>query len=423
MHKISNKALFLMIINSIIGGGLFINLDLFNAKASSLSPVLYSLGYLIFLPIIFCIGFLAQRKSVEGGLFYLAKSELGETLGFTTAWCYFLGRIVSVGVLITGLSKGLIANFPIFESFSELKLATITISSMSLLHILGLRNSGIIQKLFTTAKLLPIVLLTILGSFFLSTKNLNISADSTVFFANFKDLLPSAIYAMQGFTIVIHIGHQIKNPSKILKTLILGTATAAILCICFQAVVFLNVGATNSQGTLLAFFGNIGIANPSLLLFLNNLINYALVSCAFMILTGNSWNLYTLANNDFIPGKTFFLRLINGVPVFCVIIHATISLFFVSICQNLPGLQAASVFAAFFTYLLCSIAATKNFYSSSNKLFLPIGLAAIVSAVSVLFICFKKIVIVGLSYEFALFFMLGVFFLIKKHFFKEPKKI
>lgn len=415
MNKLKNTSLFFVIINSIIGGGLFINLTLFSQKTGSFSPFLYLLAYFIVFPIIFCIGFLAQKQTSEGGLFLLTKNELGESLGFISVWCYFLGRIVSVGLLLEALSQGLLINFPQLHPLSGLKLPFILVFAMSIINICGLRNTGSIQKIFTGLKLLPLISLITAGGYYFSTKNFNFHQDYALLKSNFQDLLPSAIYAMQGFTIVIHIGHLIKNPESLLRTLIFGTGAASLICIAFQLAVFSNIGLLTTQNTLATFFANINITHPFLLFLCNNLINCALFSCTFMILTGNAWNLFTLAKNNFIPGKHLMLTTINETPAICVIIHAIASFAFLSICQNLQGLQAASVFAVFITYLLCSASATISFFKSSKKL-IPIGFCALLSCLYILHTCFWKIIIVGISYEFAALFFIGsIFWFQKKH--------
>lgn len=418
MTKVGNLTLYLVILNSIIGGGLFVNLSTFNETLGSFGPMLYFLGYLIFFPIIFCVGSLAQGQKEEGGLFLLAKKELGVSLGFLSCWTYFLGRSVSAGLLIRLLSIGLINNFPIFLPLSATGLSIILVVLMSLINILGLSNTGFMQKVFSSLKLFPIFILLILGIMFFNWQNFNFESDSLLMFKNLKSSIPSAVYALQGFTIVIHIGHLIKSPENLLKILLIATLTVALLCFSFQAVVFASIGKIATTNTMATFVSHVGVENPFFKLLLNNIINIAYLSSSFMILTGNSWNLFALAKNGFIPGKELLLTQINNAPAYCLALHSLVSIGFIVVCQNILALQAASVFAAFCTYFLCSFAAFKNFLKQKS-LFSIIGLLAIINCLFILYSSLKLIIQFGLSYEFVILFLLGLAMLIWKFFSKN----
>jgi len=416
MANVGNLSLYLVILNSILGGGLFVNLANFNNNLGGFGPLLYLLGYAIFFPIIFCIGNLAQQQKVEGGLFLLAKNQLGEFWGFLTCWSYFLGRAVSAGLLLRFLALGLGSNFPQLQTFGSTGLALILLLIMVIANILGLSNTGFMQKIFTILKLLPLLTLLGIGSFFFSSQNFNFTQDYLLFAQNFKDSVPSAVYALQGFTIVIHIGHLIAKPENLLKILLLATCSAGLLCAGFQAVVFGTIGGIATTNTMAAFTTQIGISNNLITLLLNNLVNIAVFSSTFMIITGNAWNLFALAKNDFLPGKSFFLSQIGNTPAFCLAVHAALSTGFIIICQNILALQAASVFAAFCAYLMCSIAASKNFWREKQRLFLILGIIAVLNCLYILLSSLKLIIRAGLSYEFIILFICGLAMILWKNF-------
>jgi amino acid transporter len=253
---------------------------------------------------------------------------------------------------------------------------------------------------------------------FFNWQNVNFESDSLLLFQNLKSSIPSAVYALQGFTIVIHIGHLIKRPENLLKILLLATLTAALLCISFQAVVFASIGKIATSNTMATFVSHIGITSPVFKFLLNNIINIAYLSSSFMIITGNSWNLFALAKNGFIPGKEILLTQVNNAPAYCLLLHSVVSIGFIIVCQNIIALQAASVFAAFCTYLLCSIAAFKNFFKQKS-LFSLFGLLAIINCLFILYSSLKLIIQFGLSYEFVILFSLGLAMLIWKFFSKN----
>jgi amino acid transporter len=416
---LGNRILFLVVLNSIVGGGLFVNLATFNNNLGSWGPLMYLLGYLLFFPIIFCIGSLAQRQQVEGGLFLLAQKQLGETLGFVACWSYFLGRAVSVALLLQFLTLGLKHNFAILQPLSDFFVATLLISGMVCLNIFGLSNTGVTQKVFTLLKLLPIVILSGAALCMFSPKAFDFGADWGLFQTHFNVYLPSAVYALQGFTIVIHMGHLIKKPERLLYILLAATATAGIMCATFQAVVFSSIGKILAGDALAVFVKGLGVRSSFFGFFLSNLLNMAIGSSCFMVLTGNCWNLFALAKNDFLPGKKFFIAKLNASPPLCLGLHALLSLGFLCICKNIVALQAASVFATFCTYSLCSIAACRNFFSE-NKYLLFIGFAALLSCGYIIWSSIKSMLVAGLSYEFLLLYLCGVGLVFRKKGFTYP---
>ena len=413
--ELGNKTLFLVILNSIIGGGIFVNLADFNNNLGSWGFFSYLLGYALFFPIIFCIGSLARKQQVEGGLFLLAQKQLGVTFGFLTCWAYFLGRAVSVALLAQFLALGLKSNFAI-AAVSDLGIAATLIFGIACLNIAGLSNTGVTQKVFTLLKLLPIFVLSGLAFLTTSFKTFELTNDWPMLVANFNSSFPSAVYALQGFTIVIHVGHLIKQPQRLLAVLLAATATAGAMCALFQAVVFGAVGKLVTSNLLVAFISKLGLGEGVLSFFIKNIVNIAIGSSCFMILTGNCWNLFALAKNDFLPGKQWLIAKVNAVPPLCLILHAFLSVGFLLICRNIPALQAASVFSTFCTYFLCSVAACRNFWHE-NKYYLSVGIAALCGCSYILWSSAKLVQAAGFSYEFLFLYLLGLGFIFRKNWF------
>lgn len=403
---VGNVALFFVILNSIIGGGIFINLGLFSQQGGVPGLLLYPLGFLIFAPIIFCLGTIAQTFQSEGGLFYVIKNQLGERLAFVAVWCYFLGRAVSVAVLLRALCNFLQTDYAIFASMNEFFLITGLAIFICVANFLGVSNTGRMQKAFILFKIMPIVVLIILGSIFFNKENLLVPFDAKAFFDKLNFLLPPAIYALQGFTIIFHIGHRIKHPQNIRKILLLATFSAALLYSFFQFIVFCKVGTT-AGNLLLNFVNAIHISNPLVIYLFTNLVTIAVFSSCFMILTGNSWNLFTLAKNNYLPFGNFLTKTKNNAPVVCLFLHAASSLFFVFVCKNVVALQATSVVSAFITYLICCIAGT-IFLQKQEIHLLWIGILALIFASGILKIAFMQTLKAGISVEFLVFLFLGL---------------
>lgn len=414
---INNFILFLVILNSVIGGGLFVNLEFFAQELNTVGFLLYPLGFLIFLPIIFCIGTLAQTTQSEGGLFYIVKKQLGEKIAFIAVWSYFLGRTVSVAVLLRTLVASLQSQIPQLTAYSENGLILFFAIFICIINTAGISNTGNMQKIFATFKLTPIIILILSGLFLITTLKVQTTLPS-IFFSKLPQMLPTAIYGLQGFTIAIHIGHRIKYPQNVRNIMLLAMLIATIICTSFQFLI--PITADSSTFILLKFTNKLlWLPNLTKIIILN-LVNIAIFSSAFMILTGNSWNLFTLAKNGYLPFTQTLNVVINQSPAACLIIHAAISLFFVFTCKNIPALQAASVLATFLTYFIC---ACSSFFLLKKNILITIPILAIIAILWILKISTIQIVYAGISIEFLAFIFIGFILFLSKNRIKNIKTI
>ncbi len=417
MVKIGSLQLFFLLLNSMIGGGLFINLSIFGNTLGQYSYLPYIFGYLIFFPIVYCVGKLAEQESLAGGMLYSISKSLGDNAGHFAAWVYFLGRVVSIGVLVQTLVTCLVQTVPALQSIPTPLLSFLVILQIVIYNIAGISNTGKVQHIFTALKLLPIFFLIITGAFCLKSGCAcpNIfttqSSCSNLAWPTFLNL-PSAIYALQGFTVVLHLRDKIRSGKQLLITLLLAAFGAAAISILFQFILTgscLTEGSNiSSQGIILNLISRLQISYPAINFLAANLVSIAVGSCAFMILTSNAWNLFAIAQNNLLPGSGYIATIYNGVPVVCLAIHGLLSFLLIQISNDIVSLQAASVFATIFAYMLCSTAATKLFWQRNELLNLLLGCSAILSALVIILISLYKFSSAKMSHEFLLLLIGGI---------------
>lgn len=414
-RTISPQLAIVTIINAMIGAGVFINLYGLSNAVGSWGFLAYGLGYLLIMPIAFCLGNLAADCSVAGGMFYQTSRYLGTGIGFLAGWAYFLGKIVSAGILCHSMQNFIGQTFPWAAQLPPLLIDGCLLGLIATLNIAGFNSSGMIQKFFSVFKLLPFALLILLGLTWGHRGNLHLVADLPLLVGHWWQAIPLTIFTLTGFEIVLHLGHMLQDPEKTLKQgLILATAIVACLYISFHlAMCFLVGPATLKQGLVFAldWTGMFGSWGSLFGLGINCLVIIAIFSAVFGTINGNSWNLYAIADKQLLPGYHFLTKLNRyNSPWICLLLHITLSMLVIVLCQDVVILQNMSVLAIGSCYFWCCLAGLRHWARSLQASGIIGGALVCLSPLCAMLITalgFYKVWYAGLSIGFCGAFIVG----------------
>ena len=258
----------MIVIGSMIGSGIFIvSSDIARSVGSAgLLLLVWFIAGVITLIAALSYGELAAMMPKAGGQYVYLCEAYNPLVGFLYGWTLFLiiqsGTIAAVavafakftGVLIPGLgtSNILFTIFGLKISAGQL-LAILIISLLSFINIKGLKHGKLVQNIFTTAKIISISALIILG--------IIVGANAHAISANFSNIWNGQwlhmsagkiewIEQLSGFSIIIAIGvamvgslfssdawnnitftaGEVKDPKKnIPLSLFIGTLTVTII--------------------------------------------------------------------------------------------------------------------------------------------------------------------------------------------------
>lgn len=166
-RAIGKTGLVLLIINSIIGAGIFGLPSKIFALTGVYSLAAFVVCALIVLLFILCFAEVSSRFDATGGPYLYVRTAFGPAAGFATGWLLLLSRIFNYASLIN-LGVTYVAYF--FPS-AELPLYRIVIISLLTIAIgysnfTGVRNTEKLSNIFTLAKLAPLALFIIAGVLF-----------------------------------------------------------------------------------------------------------------------------------------------------------------------------------------------------------------------------------------------------------------
>lgn len=280
-----------IVINTIIGAGIFGLPAKVYAAIGSYSLIAFVMCALIVGLVVFCYAEVASRFSATGGPYLYAKEAFGGAVGFEVGWLYWIVRVATfaancnllvtyLGFFIPGANEG-----PLRIIFVTLVVVIITV-----VNLLGVKESAVMTNIFTVGKLLPLFVFVAVGAFFVAPANFTFEVVPE--YSAFSSAVLLLIYAFVGFEASVVIAGETKEPGKTIPFgLIIGLAVVTVLYIAIQIVAIGTLpGLATSEkpiadaassflgplgaafitvGVLISIFGNlnVGVLSSTRLLF------------------------------------------------------------------------------------------------------------------------------------------------------------
>lgn len=135
-------SLWLLVINGLIGAGIFALPAGAARLAGDFSLWLYPLCALLILPILLCFAELSGRFAGSGGPALYAAAAFGNAAGFQAGWLYYLARLVSVAANTVLLVDSVSYFLPQLRAGAgRLLLLTGILGLLTLINVLGVRQA------------------------------------------------------------------------------------------------------------------------------------------------------------------------------------------------------------------------------------------------------------------------------------------
>jgi amino acid transporter len=230
--------IWMLVVNGLIGAGIFGLPSGAAALAGEYSVLVYAFCALLILPIILCFAELGSYFRGTGGPIRYGTLAFGPFVGFQGGWLYYLARLISFSantVLLTDSIAYFIAGAGT-GSGRIISLAVICVG-LSVINVLGSIESIRSMTLFTVIKFAVLILLP-LGGFILLGAEVIPSFESPI--PASEDLGAAAlllIYAFVGFEGAVVPAGEAKRPERDMPLgLLLGLAVVAVLYMVIQLV-------------------------------------------------------------------------------------------------------------------------------------------------------------------------------------------
>lgn len=238
--------LVLMIINSIIGAGIFGLPSRIYQLTGVYSIVAFFVCAAIVLVFILCFAEVGSRFQTTGGPYTYVLSAFGKLPAFTVGWLLLLSRIFNYATLINLLVTYLSVFYPqLTESLPRALTILVVTGALTYTNHVGAKSTTRLSNVLTISKLVPLALFIIIGMFFLRADAFEMEQMPAV--ADFSSAILLLIFAFGGFESVLVNTGEIREPARIIPFGLLTATT--IVAVFYVLIQITSIGTLPSLAT------------------------------------------------------------------------------------------------------------------------------------------------------------------------------
>jgi amino acid transporter len=227
------------IVNGVIGSGIFGLPSVVAALTGAWSPLAVLIaGACIFL-VLLCFAEVGSRFDQAGGPYLYAREAFGPIVGFQVGWLLvatrLLGCAAALNILVDYLS-------PVAPAVATPAGRTLTmLAAMALttaVNVRGVKMAAWTTNVFTVAKLLPLVLLIVLGLPFVRA---DVFASQAVVQPEWREAVLLLVFAFGGFEQNVIAASEARDPRKDTAFALIAAGIVVMLIYCLLQVVIVGV--------------------------------------------------------------------------------------------------------------------------------------------------------------------------------------
>ena len=264
-RKLGTWGIWLLVVNGLIGAGIFGLPSGASELAGDYSVWIYAFCALLMVPVILCFAEAGSYFKGTGGPVRYGTEAFGPFLGFQSGWLYYVARLISFSANSVLLVESIGYFFePASQGIGRLIVLAFVCGVLTGINIFGSIGSVKTLAFFTFIKFSVLILLVfggliLLGSQVLPSFDSNIPSGSNIGAAALL-----LIYAFVGFEGGVIPAGETKNPQKNMpRALIYGIFSVVILYMLIQLVAEAAVPNLSESSTPLldassALFGELG---------------------------------------------------------------------------------------------------------------------------------------------------------------------
>ena len=329
-------------INQVIGGAVFAMPATLAAYVGGWSPILIVLVGFASLLIAATFAEVGSRFDATGGPYLYTKAAFGRFAAFEVGWMQWFTRVASWASVINVLVASLGFYWPALTAGPPRTiLLTAIIAGLTLINILGIRQSAWVVNVLTIGKLVPLALFIAFGVPEMGYGGLEIHGLPPV-----SDLSKSAlllIFAFGGYEVIPVPAGESKDPRRTVPFALIMTIVVVTIVLTLTQVVALGIlpslptSKTPLADASLLIMGATGalvITLGAVLSTLGNNMGQAL---------SGSRSLFALAENGDIPHLFARVSARFGTPVVAILFTAAVSLILATTGSFATMAQASAV--------------------------------------------------------------------------------
>ncbi len=341
----------LLVLNSVIGAGIFQLPAAVYPEAGIWSPWLFLVIGVLIITIVLTFAELASYFKNSGGPVLYTTTAFGPLIGFSTGWILFISRMTAFAANTTVMALYLGDVVPWFaDGIGRSILIVAVCGALTYANFVGVRAGVRAMAVITFFKLVPLALMILLGLQYVSGSTLIPSAAPV--FENIGGTTLLLIYAFVGFEGATIISGETKNPTATLPRALVNT-TLMIGVIYFLIVLtYISVvpEATDGSATLVdvgeRLMGPAGLVLMTLGAFFSIGGNLSSIMLAIPRLP------FAMAEERLLPSWFGHVHEKYGTPSNSILVLGGLGLVF-ALSGSFAWLAAASSLTRLISYVLC----------------------------------------------------------------------
>jgi amino acid transporter len=341
-------------INGMIGAGIFALPASVAQLLGPASPLAYLVAGAAVLLIAFCFAEAGSQFERSGGPYLYARAAFGPFIGFEVGWMFALARLTAMAAISNTFSAYLGYFWPgMAQGAGRLLAITFLITVLAAVNCLGVRLGVWVINILTIGKLLPLLLFSSVGLFFLDPQSFSFTMLPEVSSLQQASLL--LLFAFGGFEMASVPSEEAIRPRRDLPLALIGSVSLVVvlyLLIQLVAMGTLPTLATSSTPLASAALGFLGPAG-GLLLTIGAVLSTTGTSSA-TILTGPRM-LYALAQGGQLPPVLARIHPRYRTPAMSILLFAAAA-WALAISGTFAQLAAVSALARLLFYLTTCLA-------------------------------------------------------------------
>ncbi len=234
-----------LIVGSIIGVGIF-NLPGSLAAYGPISLLAMALTTIGALALAVMFAAMSRRLPADGGPYAYARSAFGNLAGFSNAWLYWITAWAGNAAIVVGW----VLYVQEFVNKDGAKLFSIVLALVGLwipaaINLSGVKNMGSVQLWTSILKFIPLVFMSTVGLFFISSGNFtpwNTSGESSI--SAVGGAMALCLFSYLGVETAAVAAAKVKDPDRnVSRATIFGTLGTAVVYLLSLVAVFGIVGS------------------------------------------------------------------------------------------------------------------------------------------------------------------------------------
>lgn len=237
-RQLSRTGIWLLIINGMIGAGIFGLPGALSRLVGDASTWVFLLCALMITPVMVCFAQMSSYFRSTGGPIVYASEAFGSLAGFQVGWLYYLSRILSFAANLNLVIASVGYFLPgIMSPTLRIVCAFVVCALMTLANVIGARGAMRALGILTALKMLPLIGLIVIGFLSLDIGSLLPSVHQATSIENLGAAVFLVIYAYVGFEGgLVTAGEALRPQRDTPRALLAALFICAVLYTLIQAV-------------------------------------------------------------------------------------------------------------------------------------------------------------------------------------------